>query len=178
MRNPGVDRGLGLLHGRERALGVEEVRAERAVEPLHFPVLVRGCRGGQPVGDAVAAADLVKQHFPAAGAVTAEPVGELLAIVSVDLLRHPASHQCLGQRQAHRPARRPLYHFGDDAVAGVVVDRGDHLCLPQFPGHRADQLDPADDVHLMESERSRREAMTPDVHLISEISWQTGGLTP
>jgi hypothetical protein len=30
----------------------------------------------------------------------------------------------------------------------------------------------------MESERSRREAMTPDVHLISEISWQTGGLTP
>lgn len=33
-------------------------------------------------------------------------------------------------------------------------------------------------VHLMESERSRREALTPDVHLVSEISWQTGGLTP
>jgi hypothetical protein len=80
MRNPGVDRGLGLLHGRERARDVEEVRAERAVEPLHFPVLVRGCRGGQPVGDAVAAADLVKQHFPVAGAMPAEPVRELLAI--------------------------------------------------------------------------------------------------
>jgi hypothetical protein len=30
----------------------------------------------------------------------------------------------------------------------------------------------------MESERSRREALTPDVQLIGEISWQTGGLTP
>jgi hypothetical protein len=51
------------------------------------------------------------------------------------------------------------------------------------PGHDLDflpvgQVDPAHDIHLMESERSRREALTPDVHLISEISWQTGGLAP
>ena len=69
------------------------------------------------------AADLVEQHLAVPGAVPAEPVGELLAVVGVDLLRHPEPRQRLGQRQAHRPAGRPLDHLGDHAVAGVVIDR-------------------------------------------------------
>jgi len=100
------------------------------------------------VGYPVLAADLVEQHLAVPAAMPAETISELLAVVSVDLLRHPEPHQRLGQRQAHRPASRTLHDPGDHAVAGMVIDRGDHLRLPQLPGHRADQPDPADNVHL------------------------------
>src|SRR5262249_15976355 len=78
--DPGIDRGLRLRHGSERAGQVEEVRAEGAVEAFYLPVLVRCGRGGQPVGDAVVAADLVEQHLAVAGAVLAETISELLAV--------------------------------------------------------------------------------------------------
>jgi len=58
---------------------------------------------GQPVSDAVVAADPVEQHLPA----LAEPVGELLAVVGEHLTRHAEPAQRGGERQAHRPAGRP-----------------------------------------------------------------------
>jgi hypothetical protein len=51
--------------------------------------------------DPVPAANLVEQHLPGAQTVLAEPVGELLAIVSQDLLGHPEPDQRLGQRHTH-----------------------------------------------------------------------------
>jgi hypothetical protein len=80
VRNPQIDCRLRLGHGREWAGDIEEIGTERAVEPLHLPVLIRGGRGGQPVGDAVLAADLVEQHLAVALAVPAEPISELLPV--------------------------------------------------------------------------------------------------
>lgn len=71
----GVYRVLRRLDAGKRIRVGEEVRAERVVEPLHPPVLVRRARRGQPMRDPVPTADLVEQHRPA----FTEPVSELLA---------------------------------------------------------------------------------------------------
>src|SRR3954464_6308238 len=79
------------------------------------------------MGDAVLAADLVEQHFTGAGTVLAEPVGELLAVVRDDLLRHPELGQGLRQRKMHCPVGGSFHHLGDHAEPGMVVDRGEQL---------------------------------------------------
>ena len=56
---------------------VQQLAAQGQVEPLHLPGRGRRRRLGQPMGDAVVAADLVEQHLPDAAA---EPTGELFAI--------------------------------------------------------------------------------------------------
>jgi hypothetical protein len=74
--HPAIHRGLRGFHGVEWPGGLEELGPEGAVEPFHLAVLVRRFRFGEPMGDAVVAADLVEQHL----ALLAEPVGELLAV--------------------------------------------------------------------------------------------------
>ena len=115
------------------------IRAEGAVEPLHLPVLVRRRRLGQPVGDPVAAADLVEQHLPAALPNRSVNCLPLSVITSSGT---PNRASACGERQTHRPAGGPLHHRGDHAEPGVVIDPGDDLGLPQLPGDRVDQLRP------------------------------------
>jgi hypothetical protein len=59
------------------------------------------------------------------------------------LLGHPELLQRLREGQTHGAAGAPAHHRGDHAVAGVVVDAGDHLGL-----RPVEQEDPTDDVHL------------------------------
>ena len=90
-------------------------------------------RLGQPVGDAVVAADLVEQHLPA----LAEPVGELLAIVGEHLLRHPEPEPAPAANARHtaRPVARSTTR-ADHAEPGMVIDPGHDLGLPHHPGGR------------------------------------------
>ena len=88
---------------------VEELGPERAVEPLHLPVLVRRGRRGQPMRDPVLAADLVEQHLPA-GLRPNRSVNCLpLSVITSSGTPNRAS--ACGERQAHRPAGRPLDHL-------------------------------------------------------------------
>lgn len=72
---PKIERLLRLLHGGERAGSIKKLRPQGPVRPLHSAVLVPRCRLGQPVSDAVLAAD--RSNLPDTGP---EPVGELLAV--------------------------------------------------------------------------------------------------
>ena len=94
----------------------------------------RRARRREPVRDAVAPADLVEQHLPAA----AEPVGELLAVIAEDLLRRPIALKRLAEGQTDRAAGRALDHPGEHAVARMVIDTGHDPALAQLAGHRID----------------------------------------
>jgi len=152
--HPGVHRGLRRRQVLERHRVIEQLAAQRLVEPLDLPRRGRRARLSQPVGDAVVAADAVEQHLPA----LAEPVGELLAVVRQHLLRHPEGLQRRREGQAHRPPGRTSHHLRYHAVAGMVVDPGDDLRLGAVG-----QEDPADDVHL--PQLHWRRALPPQVVL-------------
>ncbi len=144
--HPPIHRDLRRREGLERIGVGEEVRAESAVKPLHLPVLVRRCRLCEPMRDAVLAADLVEQHLPAAGAIAAEPIRELLAVVRDHLLGCPIASQRLREGQTHRPRRRPLHHRGHHTEPGVIIDPSDDLGAPHLTSGHVDQLDAAHDV--------------------------------
>ena len=115
-----------------------------SVEPLDLPRRGRRTRLGQPVGDAVVAADPVEQHLTA----LAEPGGELLAIVGQHLLRHPERLQRLDKGQADRPAGGPRHdlaitQYREWSSTPVTI-------LASRPSARND---PADDVHLPQLHR-------------------------
>jgi hypothetical protein len=130
---------------------VEQLAAQGQVEPLDLAGGSRRGRGGQPVGDAVLAADLVKQHLPA----LTETISKLLAIVSEDFLRHPELPQGGGQGQAHRPPGGPLSDSGDDTEPGMVIDPGHHLGFPQLTRAGIGDHHAADDVDLPQLHRTR-----------------------
>jgi hypothetical protein len=152
--HPRVHRGLGRLHGLEQLGVVEEVGPQRPVQPLNLAVLVRRRRLGEPVRDAVLAADLVEQHLTPRRPVPVEPIGELLAVIRDHLLRHPIPRQCLRECEAHRPRGGPLHDGRHHTESGVIIDPGDQLGLPQFPGHGVDQLDTSDDVDAPQLHRT------------------------
>lgn len=72
-----VNRGLRRGQIREHAGAVEQLAAQRLVEPFDLPRRGRRGRLGKPMHDAVLPADPVEEHL----AAVAEPVGELLAVV-------------------------------------------------------------------------------------------------
>jgi hypothetical protein len=92
-------------------------QAESFVETFHFPGSRRGGWFGESVGDAVIAADTVKQHLSA----FAESSGELFTVVGEDLVGYAVATQGLGKRQAHRPSRGAHHDRGDDAKPGMVI---------------------------------------------------------
>jgi hypothetical protein len=94
---------LELGDGGEPTVVGHELPAQGLVEPLHFPRRGRRGRGGEAVHDPVVSTYPIEQHLPA----VAEAGGELLAIVSEDLVGHPEAAQRHGEGQAHRPARGP-----------------------------------------------------------------------
>jgi len=148
--DPGIQRCLGRFQRGEDA-AVEPLTAQRQVEPLDLAGRGGRGRGGEPVGDAVLAADLVEQHLPA----LAEPIGELLTVVGQDLLGHPEPGQRRGQSQADCPAGGPLNHRGDDTEPGVVIDPGHDLGLAQLSSALIGDHDTADDVDLPQLHRAR-----------------------
>jgi hypothetical protein len=66
---------------------IQEVRPQGAVESFHLAVLVRGERVGQPMLDAVLAADPVEHHLPA----LPEAISELFPVVRLHFLRNPGA---------------------------------------------------------------------------------------
>jgi len=76
---PCIDGSLGRLDGVERTGVVEELHSQGLMPVFHLPHGGRGERPGQPLPDAVAAADPLEQHL--GWARLSEPAGELLAIV-------------------------------------------------------------------------------------------------
>ena len=77
LTDPPIHCGLRGSQIRERHLVVEQLAAQRAVEPLDLAGGSRMPGPGQPVDDAVVAADPVEQHLPA----LPETISKLLAIV-------------------------------------------------------------------------------------------------
>ena len=128
------------------------------MEPLDLPRRGRRPRLGQPVDDAVVPADPVEQHLPA----LAEPVGELLAIVSEDFPGHPEGAQRGGERQADGPPGGPGHHRGDHAVPGMIIDPGHDLGLSPVGQER-----PADDVQL--PQRHRLIPLPPQVAVLRPL---------
>jgi hypothetical protein len=139
-----VDRRLRSFQIREHAGVLEQLPPQRLVEAFHLPGRGRGGRLGQPVHDPVLPTDPVEQHLP----TLTEPVGELLTVISQQLLRHPEPGQALSQRQAHRPTGRPAHHFGDHREPGMIIHTGDDLHLRPVSQHH-----PTDDVHLPQLHR-------------------------
>src|SRR3954452_14105311 len=114
-----------------RTAGVfEQLAPQRQMETLDLPGRGRRPRRRQPVGDAVAAADLVEQHMAAA----AEAISELLAVICQDLLRRAIALQRLRERKTDRAGGRALNDPGQHAIAGVIVLAGDDPPLAQLAG--------------------------------------------
>jgi hypothetical protein len=112
LAHPPIHRGLRGGQIRERHVVVEQLAAQRPVEPLDLAGGGRMAGRGQPVDDAVVAADPVEQHLPP----LAETISKLLAIVGQYFGRDAELGQRGGERQAHRPARRTGHHLADHAV--------------------------------------------------------------
>lgn len=148
--HPLVQRRLSLPDALERTAVVEEFTPQRLMEPLDLARRGRRRRLGQPVRDPVLPADPVEQHLT----TTAEPGGELLAVVGQHLFRYPEHLQGPGKGRADRPSGRPLDHRRDHAVPGMVIHSGHDLRLGQLAGDRVDQHHPADDVHLPQLHRT------------------------
>jgi hypothetical protein len=125
---PSIQRGLQRLDALKRAMDVKQLPLQGLMKPLDLPGRRRGVDLGQPVGDAVLPADLVKQHLHwHAGFV--EPAGEHLAVVGQHFLGHPVNAHCIHERQAHRPGGGPHDRLGNDAEPGMVIDPGHDLHL-------------------------------------------------
>jgi hypothetical protein len=141
---PRIDRGLrgGQVCKRDRV--IEQLAAQRAVEPLDLPGGGRRAGLGQPVGDAVVAADPVKQHLPA----LAETISKLLAVISEHLGRDAEPAQRGSKGQADCPAGRPGHDLADHAVPGMVIHPGHDLRLGAISQER-----PAHDVQLPQRHR-------------------------
>src|SRR5215468_9197022 len=99
-------------------MSIQQLAAQGQVEPLDLAGGGRRGRGGEPVSDAILAADLVEQHL----ASLTETISKLLAIVSEDFLRNPVFDQGSSQSQAHRPAGGPLGDRGDHTKPGMVIN--------------------------------------------------------
>jgi len=91
----------------------------------------RGCRRagrGEPVGDAVLPADLVKQHLHRPGRVAAS---EHRAIACQDLLRYPEPLQQPREHLTHRPRRGAGHQAHRQPIPRMVIDGGDGLQFPR-----------------------------------------------
>jgi hypothetical protein len=156
--HPRIDRGLRRRQVTKRHGAVEQLTAQRPVEPLDLPGGGRRPRLGQPVRDAVIPADPVEQHLPA----LAETISELLAIVRQYLAGHAEPAQRGSERQAHRPARCPDHDLADHAVPRMVIDPGHDLRLGAVGQER-----PADNVEL--PQRHRRLPLPPAVGVLGPL---------
>ena len=94
---------------------------------FHLPGGGRRVRLGQQLADAVLAADPLKQHLRRAG--LAEPAGELLAVVSQDLIGYAVGPHGGQECPADRAGGGPPHHGGDHAEPGMIIDPGDQLQL-------------------------------------------------
>jgi len=124
---PRIHRGLGVFDGGERPGVVEQFQLQGLVPAFHLACGGRRVRPGEPLGDAVAAADPLEQHLGRAR--LAEPPGELPAVVAEHFVRDPVGAHRGHERPAHRAAGGPAHHGGDHAEPGVVIDAGDQLAL-------------------------------------------------
>src|SRR4051794_14270437 len=125
---------------------VEQLAPQRQMEALHLPGRGRRAGLGEPVRDAVAAADLVEEHLAAAS----EAIGGLLAVICEHLLRRAIALQRLREGHADRAAGRALDDAGKHAIARVIIDAGDDPAVADLAGDRVDQPRPVDDVPLPE----------------------------
>jgi hypothetical protein len=105
--------------------------------------------------DPVVRADSVEQHRTRA---EPEPDGEHLPVIGEDLFRTAIPPQRLAQRLTHRPGRRPRHRLRRHHIPGMVVQAGDHLTSD--PSARWTTPTTS---HLIEGERRRHWAATPDV---------------
>jgi hypothetical protein len=124
---PGVHRGLSLSDRLERRVDVQQFVLQDLVQALDLAGGRRRAGPGQPLGDAVLAADPLEQHLGRAG--LAEPPGELLAIVGQHLLGDAVNSHRGQERRAHRPAGGPHHDGGDHAEPGMVINPGDDLAF-------------------------------------------------
>jgi hypothetical protein len=125
--SPRIDGGLGLIDRAERRVHGEQLLLQRLVQTLDLPRSRRGSGLGQPLGDAVLAADPLEQHLGRAR--LAETPGELLAVVRQHFSGHPVDTHRFHERRADRPASGTIDDRGDHAVPGMVIDAGDDLAL-------------------------------------------------
>jgi hypothetical protein len=131
---------------RAERLAVEELGAQRAMEPLDLARRGRRPRRGEDVADAVLSADPIEQHFTRAGT---EPAGEHLAVVGQDLRGNTVTTHRQCESFARRSGCRSRHDQRRHAEPRVVIDPGHDLGFAAV-----DEPDPAHDVHLPQLHRT------------------------
>jgi hypothetical protein len=144
--HPLVDRLLGGLLGLERRDVVQELLAQRPVEPLDLAGRGGRARLRPPGRNAVLAADALEEDLHRRG--PGVPAGELLSVVGQHLRGHPITAHGQGEGLADRPATGHGHDLGDHDESRVIVDAGDHLAFASVSEH-----DATDEVELPQVHR-------------------------
>ena len=113
--------------------------------PLHLPCHCQRPWSGEDVFDAVLSTYPIKQHLTA---TRPEPAGEHLAVISQDLLGHPISPHCFGQRVTSRPCYCPPHHMNRDHKPGMIINPRHDARFPATSQHH-----PTHHIHLPQLHR-------------------------